>query len=96
MLVRLVIRRLRVRPPPGRQDSFVEIDHEIFSTVILSLPLIQELTALDMVVTNRLNINSDLLINMSGNSIFLALEPVRNINLSSAELAQGERKKLKR
>ena len=23
-------------------DSFVEIDHEIFSTVILSLPLIQE------------------------------------------------------
>ena len=32
-------------PPPhprGRQHSFVEIDHEIFSTVILSLPLIQE------------------------------------------------------
>ena len=26
----------------GRQNSFVEIDHEIFSTVILSLPLIQE------------------------------------------------------
>ena len=26
----------------GRQYSFVEIDHEIFSTVILSLPLIQE------------------------------------------------------
>ena len=25
----------------GRQHSFVEIDHEIFSTVILSLPLIQ-------------------------------------------------------
>ena len=25
-----------------RQHSFVEIDHEIFSTVILSLPLIQE------------------------------------------------------
>ena len=24
------------------QHSFVEIDHEIFSTVILSLPLIQE------------------------------------------------------
>ena len=40
--VRLVIRRLRVRTPPGRQHSFVEIDHEIFSTVILSLPLIQE------------------------------------------------------
>ena len=26
----------------GRQHSFVEIDQEIFSTVILSLPLIQE------------------------------------------------------
>ena len=26
----------------GRQHVFVEIDHEIFSTVILSLPLIQE------------------------------------------------------
>ena len=26
----------------GRQHSFVEIDHEIFSTVILSFPLIQE------------------------------------------------------
>ena len=26
----------------GRQHSYVEIDHEIFSTVILSLPLIQE------------------------------------------------------
>ena len=29
-------------PPRVRQHSFVEIDHEIFSTVILSLPLIQE------------------------------------------------------
>ena len=29
-------------PRQGRQQSFVEIDHEIFSTVILSLPLIQE------------------------------------------------------
>ena len=28
-------------PRRGRQHSFVEIDHEIFSTVILSLPLIQ-------------------------------------------------------
>ena len=26
----------------GRQHSFMEIDHEMFSTVILSLPLIQE------------------------------------------------------
>ena len=28
--------------PPGRQHSFMEIDHEIFSTVILSRPLFQE------------------------------------------------------
>ena len=28
--------------PPVRQHSFVEIDREIFSTAILSLPLIQE------------------------------------------------------
>ena len=32
----------RFNPRRGRQHSFVEIDHEIFSTVILSLPLIQE------------------------------------------------------
>ena len=29
-------------PPRGRQHSLVEIGHEIFSMVILSLPLIQE------------------------------------------------------
>ena len=29
-------------PCRGRQHSFVEIDHEIFSSVILSLPRIQE------------------------------------------------------
>ena len=29
-------------PCRGLQHSFVEINHEIFSTVILSLPLIQE------------------------------------------------------
>ena len=29
-------------PRRGRQHFFMEIDHEIFSTVILSLPLIQE------------------------------------------------------
>ena len=29
-------------PCRDRQHSFVEIDHEIFSTVILSIPLIQE------------------------------------------------------
>ena len=29
-------------PRRGRQHSFVEIDHETFSTVILALPLIQE------------------------------------------------------
>ena len=32
----------RFNPRRGRQHSFVGIDHEIFSTVILSLPLIQE------------------------------------------------------
>ena len=42
MRVRLVIRRLRVRSPPVRQYHFVEIDHEISTTVILSLPLIQD------------------------------------------------------
>ena len=42
MCVRLVIKRLRVRPSPGQQHSFVENDLEIFSMVILSLPLIQE------------------------------------------------------
>ena len=31
-----------VQPRRSRQHSFVEIDHEIFSTVILSLRLIQE------------------------------------------------------
>ena len=30
------------KPRRGRRHSFVEIDHEIFSMVILSLPLIQE------------------------------------------------------
>ena len=39
---RLESRRSRVQPRRGRQHSFGEIDHEIFSTVILSLPLIQE------------------------------------------------------
>ena len=29
-------------PRRGQQHSFVEIDHEIFSMVILSFPLIQE------------------------------------------------------
>ena len=32
----------RFNPSQGRQHSFVEFDHEIFSTVILSPPLIQE------------------------------------------------------
>ena len=32
----------RFNPSRGRQHSFAEIDHEIFSTVILTLPLIQE------------------------------------------------------
>ena len=42
MQVQLVIMRLQVRCLPSRQYSFEEIDHEIFSTVILYLPLIQE------------------------------------------------------
>ena len=40
--VRLETRRSRFNPRRARQHSFVEIDHEIFYTVILSLPLIQE------------------------------------------------------
>ena len=32
----------RFNPRQGWQHSFVEIDHKVFSTVILSLPLIQE------------------------------------------------------
>ena len=40
--VGLVIRRLRVRPSPDRQRSFLEIGREIFSTVILSRSLIQD------------------------------------------------------
>ena len=35
-------RRLQVRPLPGWQHFFLEIDYEIFSVVILSLPQIQE------------------------------------------------------
>ena len=31
-------RRFWVRPPPSRQQSSVEIDHEIFSKAFLSLP----------------------------------------------------------
>ena len=38
----LVISILWVRTQPGRQHSFLEIDREIFSMVILSLLLIQE------------------------------------------------------
>ena len=40
--IRLETRSRGFNPCRGRQHSFVEIDHEIFSTVILSLPLIQE------------------------------------------------------
>ena len=35
MHVQLVIRRLQVRSPSSRQHSFMEIDHEIFSMVLL-------------------------------------------------------------
>ena len=33
---------ISVHLPQGQQYSFVKINHEIFSSVILSLPLIQE------------------------------------------------------
>ena len=42
MCIRLVIRRLPVQPLWGRQHSFMKIDHEIFSSVSLSLLLMQE------------------------------------------------------
>ena len=42
MLVRLVIREVAGSTPVGSQHSFLEIDHEIFSMVILSLLQIQE------------------------------------------------------
>ena len=42
MSVRLETRRSWVWPRRGQQHSFMEIDHEIFSMGILSLPLIQE------------------------------------------------------
>ena len=42
MLVRLETRRSQVRTHRGRQHSFMEIDYEMFSTVISSLLLIQE------------------------------------------------------
>ena len=40
--IRLEIGGRGFNPHRGRQHSFVEIDHEIYSMVILSLPLIQE------------------------------------------------------
>ena len=42
MHVQLVNKRLWVQLLPGWQHFFLEIVHEIFSTVILVLPLIQE------------------------------------------------------
>ena len=46
--IQISVAQLNARPtgdpsaPPVRQNSFVEIDHEIFSTSIMSLLLIQE------------------------------------------------------
>ena len=51
-------------PRRGRQHSFVEIDHEIFSTVILSLSLIQEGQlsvsgeGMCTILVNRLEVNT--------------------------------------
>ena len=42
LLVSLILNMMVYIGLRGRQHSFVEIDHEIFSTAILSLPLIQE------------------------------------------------------
>ena len=42
MRVQIVIRKLQGVTPAGLATSFMEIDHEIFATVILSLLLIQE------------------------------------------------------
>ena len=39
---------------PGRLQSFVEIDHEIFSTDILSLPLEMKVTIFRQKLTNAL------------------------------------------
>ena len=50
--VRLVIWRLRVQPSPGQQRSIMESDNKIFSLVILSLPLIQEVSGQRMHVRN--------------------------------------------
>ena len=41
MRVRLVFKRSRVRSSGPVKHAFVEIGHEIISTAILSLPLIQ-------------------------------------------------------
>ena len=46
-----------VQSLPSWQIFFVEIDHEIFSTVILSLPLIQE---------GQLSISGKILVNHLG------------------------------
>ena len=42
-------------PPPGRR-SFIDIDHELFSAIILSIPLIQEeqLSISGILLVNRL------------------------------------------
>ena len=47
--------KVAVRFPPGRQHSFLYIDHEMFYTVIFSLPLIQEeqLSVSGAILVNR-------------------------------------------
>ena len=60
MRVHLVIRRLQ-----DRQHSFVEIAHEIFPNVILSLPLIQD---------GQLSVSGERMCTNSG-------KPVRGISL---------------
>ena len=59
-------------PHRGRQHSFVEIDHEIFSTVILSLSLIQE---------GQLSVSGEINVHNTG-------KPLRGLSLPSKRVAR--------
>ena len=56
-LYNLGARSMRVWPRPGLQCSVMEIDHEIFSAVILSLPMIQ---------VGQLSVSGDRMITSTG------------------------------
>ena len=61
-----------VDPRRGRQHSFVEIDREIFSTVILSLPLIQE---------GQLSVSKERMCTILVNRLGLSL-PSKHVNMT--------------